>query len=558
MAKSQADGSGDDRLSARGGSPKRASSSKRASILARRDELKREGEAEREGELEALESERFPSSASSPASDILGRRGLALLLVSLVAMISSSLFFHETGNRLLTYGSVFGLVVNARALSCLVNIAGIVVGFGLSAHFAAWFAPLRRDRRFWAAFFVMQELLVAVFYLTFSPQGPCLGTFVVQFVSGVSVAVFLTSCIGFARYCTFAQFRMLLAIAIMLVAAVTYGLMSAVAVNTSLVTSLCAQAAIMAMSALCYLGFIWPSNLGPWKAIALPDPVPDLPCAISADRRPLSYFLFILASYGLVFGFLHVIPLGLPTFQLPRVIPNLVGAFVAMGLFVVTVPKSEPTTVLIWNRIYRISFPFVVLAALLIPYTSSNEFVSSLSFVESAQFFFIALLITGCFVVCRTTGVGYSHVFSLAMLIYNIGFLVGNVIAAIVHEVMPLTDRYFGLIGIAVFLLLTVVTFNTNADKYAKTAWGILPRETPKALYSKKMARRCEELAREHGLTARESETLLLLAQGKRPKEISEIRTVSIATVRTHVQGVYSKLGVHSADELARLVRGKE
>lgn len=492
------------------------------------------------------------------AEHVLGRRGSLLLLVSLVTMISSSLFIHETGNRLLTYGTIFGLVVNARALSCLANITGVVVGFGVSARFAARFALLRRDRRFWAIFFAVQELLTAVFYLTFAPQGPCLGTLAVQFVSGASIAVFLTSCIGFARYCTFARFRMLLATAIVLVVATTYGLMSAIAVNTPLIASLCTQAAIMAVSALCYLAVIWPSDLGPWKVIALPDPAQELPCAENVDRRPLSYFLFILASYGLVFGFLHVIPLGLPTFQLPRVIPNLVGAFVAMGLFVVTVPKSEPTTALVWNRIYRVSFPFVVLAALLIPYTSANEFVSSLSFVESAQFFFIALLITGCFVVCRTTGVGYAQVFSWAMLVYNVGFMLGNIIAAIVHDVMPLTDRYFGLIGIAVFLLLTVVTFNTNAEKYAKTAWGILPRETPKALYSKKMVRRCEDLAREHGLTARESETLLLLAQGKRPKEISEIRTVSIATVRTHVQGVYSKLGVHSADELTRLVRGKE
>ncbi|WP_251230424.1 helix-turn-helix transcriptional regulator [Adlercreutzia aquisgranensis] len=229
-----------------------------------------------------------------------------------------------------------------------------------------------------------------------------------------------------------------------------------------------------------------------------------------------------------------------------------------MGLFIITVPKTEPTTVLVWNRIYRVSFPFVVLAALLIPYTSANEFVSSLSLVESAQFFFIALLITGCFVVCRTTGVGYAQLFSYAMLVYNGGFLLGNAIAAILHDVMPLNDWYFGLMGIAIFLLLTVVTFNTNGEKYAKTAWGILPKETPKALYARNRERRCNELADAHGLTARERETLLLLAQGKRPKQISEIRTVSIATVRTHVQGVYSKLGVHSADELDHLVRSGE
>lgn len=510
-----------------------------------------------ENDMPGIASSQAASTAASPAESSLDRRSV-LLLVALVAVVSSSLFIHETGNRLLTVGTLFGLPVHARALSCLANIAGITVGFGISAHFATFFTALRVNRWFWMGFFVAQELLTVTFCLTFEPQGPCLGTLATQFVSGACVAVFLTACIGFARYCTFAHFRMLLAAATILVAITTYGLMSAVAVRTTLVVSLFVQATIMAIGALCYLAFIRPAKPGDTRAASHLVPTPELPCTWSSDqRRPLFYFLLILTSYGLVFGCMHVIPLGLPTLQLPRVIPNLMGVFIAMGLFIITVPKTEPTTVLVWNRIYRVSFPFVVLAALLIPYTSANEFVSSLSLVESAQFFFVALLITGCFVVCRTTGVGYAQLFSYAMLVYNGGFLLGNAIAAVVHDTIPLNDWYFGLMGIAIFLLLTVVTFNTNGEKYAKTAWGILPKETPKALYARNRERRCNELADAHGLTARERETLLLLAQGKRPKEISEIRTVSIATVRTHVQGVYSKLGVHSADELSHLVRGK-
>uniref|UniRef100_A0A7C9NRT7 Uncharacterized protein n=1 Tax=Muribaculaceae bacterium Z82 TaxID=2304548 RepID=A0A7C9NRT7_9BACT len=191
------------------------------------------------------------------ATSALGNRRSILLLVALVSVVSSSLFLHETGNRLLAEGTLLGFAVNARAVSCLANITGITAGFAVSTRCAASFSSLRRNRWFWV-------------------------------------------------------------------------------------------------------------------------------------------------------GFLHVIPLGLPVFQLPRVLPNLIGAAVAMALFVITVPRSEPSTVLVWNRIYRISFPFVVLAALLVPYTSADEYVSSLSFVESAQFFFVALLIIGCFVVCRTTGVGYT------------------------------------------------------------------------------------------------------------------------------------------------------
>ena len=49
-----------------------------------------------------------------------------------------------------------------------------------------------------------------------------------------------------------------------------------------------------------------------------------------------------------------------------------------------------------------------------------------------------------------------------------------------------------------------------------------------------------------------------MLAQGKRPKEISEELVVSVATVRTHVQGVYNKLDVHSYNDLLHLIRKAE
>ena len=70
----------------------------------------------------------------------------------------------------------------------------------------------------------------------------------------------------------------------------------------------------------------------------------------------------------------------------------------------------------------------------------------------------------------------------------------------------------------------------------------------------KRLTQRCDELADAGGLTTRERETLHLLGQGMRPKEISQVQGVSITTVRTHVQGVYVKLNVHSADDLKAIL----
>jgi DNA-binding CsgD family transcriptional regulator/PAS domain-containing protein len=53
-----------------------------------------------------------------------------------------------------------------------------------------------------------------------------------------------------------------------------------------------------------------------------------------------------------------------------------------------------------------------------------------------------------------------------------------------------------------------------------------------------------------HGLTAREAEAADSLILGYEYKEIAERMGIGITTVRTHIQGIYSKLDIHSRIEL--------
>lgn len=64
----------------------------------------------------------------------------------------------------------------------------------------------------------------------------------------------------------------------------------------------------------------------------------------------------------------------------------------------------------------------------------------------------------------------------------------------------------------------------------------------------------CERLSEVHALTPREREVFMRLARGATPAEIAEQDTVSIYTVRAHIRSVYSKLDVHSRQELITLV----
>lgn len=68
------------------------------------------------------------------------------------------------------------------------------------------------------------------------------------------------------------------------------------------------------------------------------------------------------------------------------------------------------------------------------------------------------------------------------------------------------------------------------------------------------IVRRCEQLAREGGLSPREHEVLRYLARGFNPVYIAEHLYISENTARTHVRHIYSKLKVNSREELIVLV----
>lgn len=62
------------------------------------------------------------------------------------------------------------------------------------------------------------------------------------------------------------------------------------------------------------------------------------------------------------------------------------------------------------------------------------------------------------------------------------------------------------------------------------------------------------EIASRYGLTKRETDVFLLLAQGRDRSYIHAQLFISEATVRTHIEHIYAKLGIHSKQELISLV----
>lgn len=65
---------------------------------------------------------------------------------------------------------------------------------------------------------------------------------------------------------------------------------------------------------------------------------------------------------------------------------------------------------------------------------------------------------------------------------------------------------------------------------------------------------RCEQLGQQYGLTSREVDVLKLLAKGRSKIYIAETLYISENTVRGHSRRLYTKLGVHTRDELQAML----
>lgn len=65
----------------------------------------------------------------------------------------------------------------------------------------------------------------------------------------------------------------------------------------------------------------------------------------------------------------------------------------------------------------------------------------------------------------------------------------------------------------------------------------------------------CKMLAAKFGLTARETDVLLLVSEGRSYQKIADTLGISLGTVQGHVKCLYRKLGVHTKQEVIELAR---
>lgn len=204
-----------------------------------------------------------------------------------------------------------------------------------------------------------------------------------------------------------------------------------------------------------------------------------------------------------------------------------------------------------------------------------NRMIYKIGFFTMAMGFLLVFLggtagVVGYAVLC--TGYRYSDLLLwglCAYLIYRRGYdapwviglsmgplLLGRCAGFLTVTVLSWGDNALaGLQNVAVvmgFVLLTSALFIENRNNLVE-AWGS-ERLGDTAEDERVRELCCSMLAETHALSPRETEILGYLAQGMTRKDIGEKLVLSGETVKTHIQHIYEKCGVHSKQELLDLV----
>jgi DNA-binding CsgD family transcriptional regulator len=123
---------------------------------------------------------------------------------------------------------------------------------------------------------------------------------------------------------------------------------------------------------------------------------------------------------------------------------------------------------------------------------------------------------------------------------------------AIVWLLMPDTSSLVVNAVILVTAYLLTIAVSTQQRSGEQESGGKVDRDES-FLYGM-LNSRSRDLAADAGLSRRETEVLLLLAQGRSLPYIMEKLTIAGGTARTHIKHIYEKLQVHSKQELLDLL----
>ena len=152
---------------------------------------------------------------------------------------------------------------------------------------------------------------------------------------------------------------------------------------------------------------------------------------------------------------------------------------------------------------------------------------------------------------------GALRVIALSKMFSSAGTLVGSASGHFINEATAANQLVAtSSIALILFVFLVLCYIWLRRYSFEKLIFAIeppLPVEPPSAP-PEELQLKCEAAGKKYGLTKREIEICRMLASGMGGKEIEQTCVISYNTVKTHVKHIYTKLDVHSQQELIGLI----
>lgn len=160
--------------------------------------------------------------------------------------------------------------------------------------------------------------------------------------------------------------------------------------------------------------------------------------------------------------------------------------------------------------------------------------------------------------ICYRYGVSAIWLFGIERGVRALFMMLGRYVDAGIDAIAPPSlNGDLVSSGVALLAIIggTVILFS---ERELASRWGakFLYAENGSDPIEKRHALvdRCDAISKEKGLSAREQEVLLLLAQHKTISDIENELIVANGTVKAHIRHIYQKLDIHSREELFEIL----
>lgn len=279
-------------------------------------------------------------------------------------------------------------------------------------------------------------------------------------------------------------------------------------------------------------------------------------------------FVAFTAVYCLAPGFMRG-----HTSALPFASAGGIGEAMFAGVAVVMIAVAVASIVLFGEAkidvAYKLVVPLMAAGLLLLPFLAAGQEAVAAVAIMSGYILFEMYVWASLADRASNVGAPTALVFGLGKVGMNAGLLAGTFVGF-----------HFGssssmlLVGVLVFIVYLFIVMESAASPGIGVALSLArpDREAEGAdgpgrvtlveaaqmdlseVFSAMVDERCAAVSQTHGLSARETEVLALLARGRSLQSIADALGVAYSTVKTHTDRIYAKTDVHSRQELIALL----